>query len=280
MSKNTVQGAEKRAFTKMFMNICNWNNYWERWNDMLWMFAIGISNSIDYRYLKEREETYRHIAGKYSEAEMTKFAELFNAMVAEFERQPFQDFLGSIYMELEMGSDTHGQFFTPYNICSMCAQMSIDEDIIREQIQKHGWISVHDCASGAGALLIAGAQRLYDLGINYQQNALFVAQDLDSTVAMMCYIQLSLLGCAGYVRIGDTLSDPVVHDVLFGDGEARTWYTPMYFSSTWTGRLLCRKIDRMNGLKPKEAPAKRPEEKTKRREEPKDDGRAIQLSLF
>ena len=41
--------------------------------------------------------------------------------------------------------------------------------------------------------------------INYQQNAYFVAQDIDPLVAKMCYIQLSLLGCPGVVIIGNTL---------------------------------------------------------------------------
>ena len=44
--------------------------------------------------------------------------------------------------------------------------------------------------------------------INYQTSVLFTAQDIDYIVGLMCYLQLSLMGCAGYVVIGDTLRHP------------------------------------------------------------------------
>ena len=293
MGKNTVQGAEKRAFTRLFMDVCNWNNYWERWNDMLWMFATSIANVVDLENREEREKIYRQIAGKYSAEEMTRFSELFKEMVNEYERKPFQDFLGSIYMELDMGSDAHGQFFTPYNVCAMMAHLEIDKDLIEEMIRRRGWISVNDCASGAGALLVAAAERLKEIGINYQEHCLFVAQDLDSTVAMMCYIQLSMLGCPGYVRIGDTLTEPPVYDLLLGDPGSKIWRTPMYYSSVWTGRRLCRILDsimqsgRKVPEKPKaeppaaESPKPKAPAKPRKEDKPNDDGeRTIQLSIF
>lgn len=52
----------------------------------------------------------------------------------------------------------------------------------------------------------------------------------------MCYIQLSLLGCAGYVVIGNTLTEPQVGPVLFGEESSRCWYTPMYFHPVWATR--------------------------------------------
>lgn len=57
----------------------------------------------------------------------------------------------------------------------------------------------------------------------------------------MCYIQLSLLGCAGYVKIGNTLTDPM-HD---GDDPTAYWYTPGYFSSVWQLRRIFRSMDRL-----------------------------------
>ena len=66
--------------------------------------------------------------------------------------------------------------------------------------------------------------------------ALFVAQDVDTTVALMCYIQLSLLGCAGYVVIGNTLTEPQTGNVLFGEESSRCWYTPMFFHAAWETR--------------------------------------------
>lgn len=46
-------------------------------------------------------------------------------------------------------------------------------------------------------------------GFNFQNHILFSAQDIEETVALMCYIQLSLLGVAGFVKVGNSLTDPI-----------------------------------------------------------------------
>ena len=93
-----------------------------------------------------------------------------------------------------------------------------------------------DCACGAGATLIAAAEASVEHGINYPYQVMFAAQEIDSTTALMCYIQLSLLGCAGYVVIRDSLCDPMTGHVLFGEDTERCWFTPMFFEETWHRR--------------------------------------------
>ena len=247
MSAVTVRGADAKAFVKCFNSICQWNNGWDRWNDMVNLFAIEIANAVDLNHREKRNETYKRIAAKYKPEEFRQFGELFTILVESLERNPFQDFLGQMYMELDMGSKSHGQCFTPYSVCQMMATMAMPEEMVRKQLDERGWISINDCACGAGATLIAAAERLMQIEVNYQQHALFVAQDLDSTVAMMCYVQMSLIGCAGRVRIGDTLMNPDVGDILMGDGSANTWYMPMFYSYPWQGRLIARWMDRLIG---------------------------------
>lgn len=70
--------------------------------------------------------------------------------------------------------------------------------------------------------------------MNYQNHVLVVAQDIDETVALMCYIQLSLLGVAGYVKVGNSLTEPMVS----GDTTKNYWFTPMYFANVWTARRM------------------------------------------
>ena len=132
----------------------------------------------------------------------------------------------------DLGNDHAGQFFTPYHICEMMAKIIVsgDEDLIRQEVKKRGYVSLCDPCIGGGAMMIGGAQALYGLGINYQQDAVFIGQDIDPTVAMMAYIQLSLLGCPGYVVVGNSLTEPMTGHVLFGEGTERTYYTPMFFS--------------------------------------------------
>ncbi len=76
-------------------------------------------------------------------------------------------------------------------------------------------------------------------GVDYQNRALFVAQDIDRITGLMCFIQLSLLGCAGYVVIADTLCNPIVgKTALFIEEqpEQEIWFLPMFFNEIWDGR--------------------------------------------
>ena len=53
-------------------------------------------------------------------------------------------------------------------------------------------------------------------------------------LAYMCYIQLSLLGVAGYIKVGNSLTEPMCSD----DSLENYWFTPMYCSDVWTIRRL------------------------------------------
>lgn len=270
MSTGTVRGTDAREFVKAFDAICNWNNGWERWNDAMSLFAIELSNPVDLNNREEREAEYIRIRQKYTDTEFDRFGNVLTILVDSLERNPFQDFLGTMYMQLDMGSKMHGQCFTPFSLCQAMAKMAMPEEVIRERLDRRGWLAINDCACGAGATLIAAAERLHELGINYQQKALFVAGDIDTTVAKMCYVQLSLLGCPGRVRIGDSLMNPETGDILIGEEGSNTWRTPMFYTETWFGRILARKMDMVLGaLRPKEEPEKTPEKATETPEKPK-----------
>ena len=227
---------QQKALAKLYSQLCYRFSRHEVWQDAIWMFACAISNSVDLRRFDEREAAYMRIVQKYDENELKVFPQLFGAIVNGMEEHPDCDFLGELYMELELGNKHGGQFFTPYNLCRAMARMNITEELVASEMERQGFVSINDCACGAGATLVAAANWLKEMGFDYQQNALFVAQDIDSTTAMMCYIQLSLLGCPGYVIIGDTLAAPQTGNVLLGENSSRCWFTPMYFLRAWWGR--------------------------------------------
>lgn len=105
-------------------------------------------------------------------------------------------------------------------------------------------------ACGAGATLISAANTFKERGINYQEKVLFVGQDIDRVVGQMCYIQLSLLGCAGYICIADTIVNPVVGSVLQPDEQKgqEFWYTPPYYSNRWQMRIFIQNMKRLMPL--------------------------------
>lgn len=207
----------EKNFVKAYDKLCYRQNPWTVWRDFVNMFACSIANTVDRDKVRwdVREKSYMDAVQGYTEEEVKLFTELAGLTIEALEENPAQDFLGDLYMRLDFGSGWHGQFFTPWHISEVMAKMLIGADLYAE-IDQRGYITVNDPACGAGCMLLAFARACMEdpqIG-NYQSQVLFVAQDLDKVVAQMCYIRLSLLGCAGYVIVGNTLTQPPTGDVL------------------------------------------------------------------
>lgn len=245
-SKARLVETTKRPFVKRILSLKPRHNLWGVWSDFITMFACALSNRFDRVHFEKREAMYMKIIGKYDEQERMVFPELCVDVVQALEENSEQDFLGSVYMELELGNDHAGQFFTPYDVCRLMADIAGSN--YASIVLKDGYCSINDCACGAGATLIAAChaagKQLALFGRNWQNHILVTAQDIDFIVGMMCYIQLSLIGAAGYVKIGDSICDPMHAD----DSKENYWYTPMFFSSTWSWRRLLHQVNSMTGV--------------------------------
>lgn len=240
----SVRNGHQKEFIKVFNTLGGRYGRWEIWADFVTMSAISIANTVDKVHSPEREKTYLHIAKKYKPGELQAFVEMLGLVITGMESNPDMDFLGELYMACELGNDNSGQFFTPYSVCQAMAAMSFS-DVVNE-VETRGWISVNDPACGAGALLVAFANQCKRKNVNYQTSVLFIAQDIDFTVGMMCYLQMSLLGCPGYVVIGDTLSHPAIsYDKrgLIPKDTGNVWYTPFYFQDIWHWRRIAAQMD-------------------------------------
>ena len=226
----TIRIQQGSKLAKLYNSMIGSHQLWELWQDSMEMFAISISNTVDFRYYDKRESTYMALAKKYTKDELLTFCKILAEITIELEENPEQDLLGGLYMALDLGSHWHGQFFTPYNVCAMMASVQCADDIA-DSIKKP--ISIFDCACGGGATLIAAAHEytktLKKRGLIAQEHITIYAQDISPVCAMMCYIQLSLQGFAAKVKVGDSLLDPL----LKSDNGANIWYTPMYL---WQNR--------------------------------------------
>lgn len=256
MKQLRVSDQHQNELVKLFNGLCGRYSRWEVWSDFITMTAISLSNKVDLSNAPDREAKFKTIAGKYSSQELDAFAAMLAELVMGMEENTDQDFLGELYMRLELGNAHAGQFFTPYNVCK--AMVMLQGDDIHARMEEKGWFAVHDPACGAGALLVAFANECRERGVNYQANALFVAQDIDYIVGMMCYIQLSLLGCPGYVCIGDSLAHPVQavdQRGLIPVYGPNIWYTPFYFRQEWHLRRTWARMDMLfQSTKSEEAP--------------------------
>ena len=229
-----VQDPHQKAFLKIFDGLAGKHSRWEIWQDFIYMTAIETSNSTDKFNEPERSKTYQSIISKYSDKERTSMASMLNEVIMGMEENTDQDFLGELYMLCELGSDHAGQFFTPYNVCKCMAAMVVAEKL---DPKIDGFISVNEPSCGAGATLLAFLNICKEKNIYYHDKVLVVAQDIDLVVGLMCYIQCSLMGCAGYVVIGDTIADPATsHDergLLPVGPQDRIWYMPFFSTDIW-----------------------------------------------
>lgn len=239
-----VRSGVQAEFVKKFEALSGRYSVRQIWEDWVVMSAISISNVVDQVHAPEREKHYMTLASKYKAQELNVFTELFVDFINAMDRNPDQDYLGEMYMAVGMGNEHVGQFFTPYTVCKCMAKMTAPN--IPGEVEKRGWISVGDPACGAGALLVAFANECLLQGVNYQSSVLFVAQDIDYLVGCMCYLQLSILGCAGYVKIGDSLARPSTsHDPrgLIPVDDGNIWYTPFFFREEWHTRRMAASME-------------------------------------
>jgi len=238
------QGQEHRKnFVNLFNSFSGKYAKWQIWQDFIYCSATALSQPIDFR--QEREDEYLRIIQKYDKREQDLFAQMLGEIILALEEEGFSDVLGELYMQLEMHNKWHGQFFTPMCIADFMGAI-VNTDIVG-LVEKKGYISVNEPSCGSGVMLISFCKNATEQGINYQQQIMFVAQDIDPVVAQMCYIQMSLQGMAGYVIVGNSL--------LNNYKQSDYWYTPMYFSEIWHYR---RKFQRLMAIMSAEKTSAKP----------------------
>ncbi len=210
------------------------------WRDFIVMSACAMSNTVDKSHYDEREKRYLEIINKYEKSQQHIFPELYADVVMALDENPEQDFLGEMFMDLRLDYEELKQIFTPYHVCQLMADVSMDNLV--EQVNEQGYVSINDCCCGAGATLIAAINsarhKLEDEGLNFQNHILVIGQDIEELAALMCYIQISLLGVAGYIKVGNALTEPMTS----GDSLENYWFTPMYFSDVWHTRRMINKF--------------------------------------
>lgn len=210
-----------KKFIKTFQEILNGETRWSLWTDFCEAASITLSQVC---FSKKREERFLEIMKKHKTED---FSKLFAITVEALERDPEQDFLGTLFMQLELSSHWHGQFFTPYSVGAMMAKVN------NYSCEGKDYVSVNDPACGAGCLLIAARNEMLKKQIG-SDRAFFVGQDISFIAGLMAHIQLSLLGCAGYIVIADTIRYPVYGGLLSPRVESgQILYTPVYYTDIW-----------------------------------------------
>jgi hypothetical protein len=216
------QSPAHKEFEKIVRQLANRHHVWRVFGDFCEMAAISFSNSL----FKDqgREKRYLEIIGAYEPDEVKIFPALL-ALTAQGLEGLDCDFLGEIFMQMELSSHWHGQFFTPFHLCQVIGGMAGRD--CQEMLKRRGFITVSEPACGAGAMIIGMAAALREQNVNYQREIHVTAVDVDATAAYMCYVQLSLLHIPAVVYVGNTINMEM----------RSAWYTPAHHLGFWDTKL-------------------------------------------
>ena len=206
-----AQDTLKKDFVKILKQLSPHRHKWEIFSDWLEIAAICMHQLPYQNGELERDAAYETYEAKYMEAikrysraELSEMAKLLGLTIKAHSLD-FRDFLGEIAGDEGLLNEEGGQFFTPYSVCRMMAQMTVGN--IDAQLQKNGTpLLVSEPAVGGGALVIACAEEVLGQKIDPRSHIQFDCVDVSRTCFNMAYIQLSALGLQAMVRHGNTLS--------------------------------------------------------------------------
>lgn len=212
----------RRQFIRVFRDTARNLRRWEVFSDFITLAASELD--LARIRMPENMESSREICAKYGDSDIRNLHELFCLMVCALEAK-FHDFLGAIFMELELGDDRNGQYFTPYHLQSLLAKLVMPD--VKQTIRTEGFVTVSDPASGAAGMIIAYAENLLEAGYNPSEQMYAHCVDIDPIAANMSFIQLSLLGIPAQVVTGNSLTLEC----------SRARYTPVYYINNFEKRL-------------------------------------------
>lgn len=212
----------EKAFISLFNQTARYHHRHQVFEDFVSCSVIALQNALSF--CEKREQKYLRIVARYEKPDVVSMAKLLAHVVNGLEDKP-GDFLGRIFMQLEMGDKYRAQFFTPWNVGVMMARMQLGK--VEENFRNKPFITLSEPACGAGCMALAFASVLREAGYSPHRYLWVSATDIDPLAAGMAYIQLSLCGVAGEVVIGNSLNDE----------RRRVLYTFGHYQGNWSSRL-------------------------------------------
>jgi len=148
------------------------------------------------------EARYMQIVGTYRDKDAVRSYPELIGMV--YQGVQSCDFLGAVAGELGALNGAQGQFFTPFEVSRMMAEMTISDH--EPTIQKRGYLTVQEPAAGAGGMILALAQTMQRRGHDPASQLFVCAIDISAQCYWMTYLQITLAGIPAQVIRGNSLS--------------------------------------------------------------------------
>ena len=167
--------------------------------------AVAKSTLLPGSEADALEERYRRVEQR-NEAEyirrMPELLALFS--LAHGQEHGDGDFLGRVAGELGALNEGAGQFFTPFEVSKLMAKINLTG--VGEVIERQGFVTISEPASGAGGMLLAAAEALEEEGFDPHIHMWAQAIDVSATSYRMTYLQLAARGIPADVIHGNALS--------------------------------------------------------------------------
>ena len=163
------------------------------------------------------EEEYMRIVGTYSDKDdVRRMPELIAKVFAGV--HSCVDFLGVFSSDLGVLDGRAGQFFTPYEVSRLMAEINLSG--VGKTIEERGFFTIQEPACGAGGMLLASADTLDNMGFDPMLTMWIEAIDVSPRCQRMAYLQCTLRGLSGRVHHANTLTlDHYQSDVMRGSFE-------------------------------------------------------------
>lgn len=139
-----------KNFTRLYDELSNVYGSVNVFMDFVKMCAIAIYNSFAKNQTMEQE--YLRTINSYEKEHQNIFPKMFRELVMMYEEaKDIIDILGPFYEREHLGNSHLGQFFTPSHISDLMSEITLeDENTLKNNIQKNGFITMTEPTCGAG----------------------------------------------------------------------------------------------------------------------------------
>lgn len=206
----------KKEFVKLSKSIARQLHRYDVIRDFAEVSRIAIHQNLTPFGTTEDEDRYMQIIKRYERDDLNSFAKMMSLVQIAYQDR-YGDFLGECLMELDMGNKDFGQFFSPYSLSQLCAEMTVQVPDDKD------WFTLSEPAVGGGAMVIAA----HDMAKKKNVDMFAVCVELSHMTADLCYINLASAGVSAQVIQGNTLTMEM----------GRCYPTPALCNQKWNDRL-------------------------------------------
>jgi hypothetical protein len=180
--------------------------------DFCQLYSLALQNCLvlpGSPVWEQNEAEYLRTIKKYDKPDSDHFgyiaAMVVNAMNNTLKKTGvYDDVLGLVFEQLDMGNDRLGQFFTPMELCTLMAQMQMRQ--VKEMLQSQPYVTIGEPCVGAGRQILAAANVLLTEGFNPSLHMVAECWDLDYLSVNMSYITFTLADIPAVIVHGDSIS--------------------------------------------------------------------------